>query len=337
MRLALKIGIGLVVVLAVAASGVFGALFLGAAKPDQPVGFDEVSVNDPHDRPLAVGIWYPTAAKPGLRLVGFSAQRVADDGTVVGSELPLIIISHGNGGLLSSHADTALALAAAGFVVAAVTHTGDNAQDQRYVGTTRWLVDRSRHIRLVLDYMLNDWRAHEQLDSARIGMFGFSAGGFTALVAIGGDPDLARIGTQCRARPEFACTLWPQLPSSPAPAAAWVHDPRIKAAVIAAPGYGFAFEPNGLARVTAAVQLWNGADDTNVPYQSNAAVVRELMPVPPEYHVIPGAAHFAFLAPCPAWIFPLVCADAKGFDRAAFHRDFNRSVIAFYQRQLPAK
>ena len=118
------------------------------------------------------------------------------------------------------------------------------------------------------------------------------------------------------------------------PAAEWVHDARIKAAVVAAPGYAFAFEPDGLSRVTAPVQLWNGAEDGNVPYATNAAVVQRLLPSPPDYHAVPGAGHFAFLAPCPAWLMPAICKDADGFDRAAFHAEFNRSVVRFYQERL---
>jgi predicted dienelactone hydrolase len=336
MRLRTKIAVGLVIALAVVTIAAVAALFLNAPKPEHLVGFQQATVLDPQDNPLDIGIWYPTDARPGLNLIGLSAQRVAKNGTVVGRNLPLIVISHGNGGLLSSHSDTALALASAGFVVAAVTHTGDNAQDQSYVGTPRWLIDRPRHIHLVLGYMLNAWLAHGQLDRARVGMFGFSAGGFTTLVSIGGVPDLARIASHCKTQPEFACTLWKQLPSASVPATVWTHDPLIAAAVIAAPGYGFAFEPEGLSQVTAAVQLWNGTDDHNVPYETNEAVVRRLLPTPPEYHAVPGAAHFSFLAPCPAWLIPLICEDAKGFDRVAFHQDFNRSVVAFYQKWFAA-
>ena len=319
MRVVLKIVGGIVILLTIVVVGGLASIFLRAASPAHRVGFAQVSVLDPDDKPLDVGIWYPTDSVPGTSLIGFSAQKVAGNGTVVGNDLPLIVISHGNAGLFSSHSDTALALASAGFVVAAVTHTGDNAQDQQYIGTTRWLIDRPRHIHLVLDYMLNDWPAHRQLDPQRVGMFGFSAGGITTLVSIGGVLDFAQLGAHCKAQPEFACTLWKQLPSASVAESAWVHDPRIKAAVIAAPGYGFAFEPNGLSQVTAAVQLWNGVDDHNVPYETNEAVVRKLLPTPPEYHAVPGAAHFSFLAPCPAWLFPLICKDENGFDRAAFH------------------
>jgi predicted dienelactone hydrolase len=45
-------------------------------------------------------------------------------------------------GSVGSHTDTALALASAGFVVAAVQHTEDETIDTRYVGMPRWLADR---------------------------------------------------------------------------------------------------------------------------------------------------------------------------------------------------
>lgn len=337
MKLALKIGAALLIVLVLLAVGAFATLYLNAATPEHPVGFAEIAIEDAQDKPLWVAIWYPTDSRSGLKVIGLSAQSVATNGAVAGRDLPLVVFSHGNGGLGSSHSDTALALASAGFVVAAVTHTGDNARDDSYVGTSRWLIDRPRHIHIVLDYMLNNWPTREQIDHARAGVFGFSAGGFAALVSIGGVPDLAQIARHCTAHPEFACGLWKQLPSAPVPETAWVHDPRIKAAVIAAPGYGFAFEPDGLRQVTAAVQLWSGIEDHNVPYQTNEAVVRRLLSPPPEYHAVRGAAHFSFLAPCPSWLFPLICEDAKGFDRAAFHRDFNDSVVAFYKRQLATR
>ncbi len=339
MRLALKIFGGVVLVLALVAGGAAAMFFLNAEKPEHPVGFEQVTVRDPQDKPLDVGVWYPTDSKSGRVLLGLSVQMVAVNGSVVGRNLPLIVISHGNGGAFSSHSDTALALASAGFVVAAVTHTGDNFQDQSYVGAPRWFIDRVRHIHLVLDYMLSEWPEHQQLDSTRIGMFGFSAGGTTTLISIGGVPNLAQIPLHCAKHPEFACTLWRQPPgeTQPVPTTVWVHDPRIKAAVVIAPGYSFAFEPDGLSQIKAPVQLWNGAEDTIVPYETNEAIVRRLLPKPPEYHSVPGAAHFTFLAPCPSLLFPLLCKDANGFDRLNFHHDFNRSVVTFFGTRLYAQ
>ena len=33
--------------------------------------------------------------------------------------------------------------------------------------------------------------------------------------------------------------------------------------------------------------------------------------------------------------FPRICVDAPGFDRAAFHKDFNAAIISFLRRHLP--
>jgi predicted dienelactone hydrolase len=333
MKLALRIAGGILLLLVLAVGGFAASLYFNAATSEHPVGFQQVMVRDPQDKPLTLGIWYPTDAKPGVTLLGLSMQSVARDGNVVGHGLPLIVISHGNNGTFASHSDTALALASAGFVVAAVMHTGDNAEDASYVGTPRWLIDRPRHIHLAIDYMLKAWPSRASIDSSRIGMFGFSAGGFTALVSIGGVPDFARLTAHCKVQSEFACTLWKKLPS-PVPASVWVHDPRIKAAVIAAPGYGFAFAHGGLSQVHAPVQLWNGALDLGVPYATNEAIVRAELPVPPEYHAVPGAAHFTFLSPCAGWLLPQICSEPNGFDRKAFHRTFNLSVIAFFRQHL---
>jgi predicted dienelactone hydrolase len=139
MRVMPKIVIGVVLSLALLALGIYTSFFFDPARSEHRVGFQKVRVRDSLDKPLDIGIWYPTASQLRLRIIGFSPQMVATDGTAAQSKLPLVLISHGAGGMFGAHADTALALASAGFVVAAVTHTDDDAMDYRYVGMTRWL------------------------------------------------------------------------------------------------------------------------------------------------------------------------------------------------------
>src|SRR5262249_23264443 len=78
------------------------------------VGFQQVLVSDPEGQPLQVAIWYPSASPASLVPLGLFQQRVAVNGVVSGNRLPLILISHGTGGSLASHYDTALALTQAG-------------------------------------------------------------------------------------------------------------------------------------------------------------------------------------------------------------------------------
>jgi predicted dienelactone hydrolase len=293
-------------------------------------------VPDPDGPPLEVGIWYPSDAPATSQPLLLYRQTVATGGAVAGRDLPLVVMSHGAGSSFEGHYDTALALAESGFVVAAVTHTGDNYRDQS--GFAR-LENRPRHIKALIDYMLASWPQHNRLDPMRVGIFGFSAGGFTALVAIGGVPDLSLGRSYCEAHPdEWGCRMARETGIRPsALPTAFVHDSRIAAAVIAAPGLGFSFTLAGLAGVTAPIQLWRGDSDEIVPHPRHAQNVYDGLPTKPEYHVVPNAGHFAFLAPCmPAFakIAPEGCRDPAGFDRAAFHQEFNPAVVAFFKAKL---
>jgi predicted dienelactone hydrolase len=253
------------------------------------------------------------------------------------------VISHGDGGWAGSHFDTALALAEAGFVVAAITHTGDNFNDRSYAFQARNLIGRPRHVVRTIDYMLTTWPAHERLNPAQIGIFGHSAGAFTALVASGGTPNLDRIAQRCRERPQDrACPPAAERgetnDSAPTGAPHFMHDARIGAAVIAATGLGMTFEDGGLSALKAPVQLWRAAEDRIAVDQGSMAIIRRELPTPPDEHVVPLAGHFAFLAPCSdalAAAAPVICTDAPGFDRAAFHREFNETLIGFFRARLP--
>ncbi|WP_342238387.1 alpha/beta hydrolase family protein [Inquilinus sp. OTU3971] len=322
-----------------------GVLLL-AAGPAGAVGFQSATAPDPDDRPLAIGIWYPSDAAVPDRPNTPVRQALALDGNIRGDHLPLVVISHGSGGWLGGHADLARTLAEAGFVVVAVTHTGNNYQDDSYPAARR-MVDRPRHIARVLDYMLADWSGHDRLDPARIGIYGFSYGGYTALVAIGGTPSLSLLMQHCRQVPaEWVCKKrGPGISEVPRsdelPSPVFVHDPRIRAAVISAPGLGFAFDKAALASVTVPVQLWNGIEDDRVPVATNAEAIRQALPIPPDIHLVDGAGHFAFLQPCPPKLkelepetWAMVCVDAPGFDRPAFHRQLNGDIAAFFRAQL---
>jgi len=307
--------------------------------PVLPAGFAQVRVSDPNGPPLEAGIWYPSDAPASSHQLALYTQAVAVGGEISGYGLPLVVMSHGTRGSFRQHYATALALAEAGFVVAAITHTGDNFRDQSAtLFVSAGFENRPRHIKALLDYMLASWPQRGRLDSKRIGIFGFSAGAFTALVAIGGEPDLSLGRSYCAAHPEdFGCRTARATSTRPlVQPAAFVHDPRIAAAVVVAP-LGALFAPKGLAGIKAPIQLWRGELDENLPHPRHAQNVYDGLTTKPEYHVVPNAGHFAFLAPCTpalAKVAPEGCRDPAGFDRAAFHRQFNSAVIAFFNAKL---
>jgi predicted dienelactone hydrolase len=301
------------------------------------VGFQSVRAPDPQGEPLELGIWYPSDAPASPQPLALFEQTVAPNGAISGGGLPLVVISHGTGGSLSSHYDTALALASAGFVVAAVTHTGDNSRDQS--GEFR-ILDRPRQISRALDYILNAWPGRDRLDPAKIGIFGFSAGGFTALADVGGRADFSMIAPHCRDHSdEYVCGVVARHKGEgfDATLAAALGDGRFKAAVIAAPALGFTFTADGLKDVTVPIQLWRAADDRILPNPSSSEAVHEALPRPHDYTIVANAGHFDFLAPCSdalANAAPQICRSAPGFDRTAFHRQLNAAMVEFFKKTL---
>jgi predicted dienelactone hydrolase len=332
MRRALKIIGAIVGLLLVAVAGLAVYIYSTAIEPSRPVGFQRLAIADPGHSPITAAVWYPTNAKPGFMLLGTGGLRVATDAPVEGNRLPLVVFSHGTAGSAGSHADTAMALAEKGFIVIAPTHPGDTFQAASDV--EQWLVNRSRHLGRTIDTALTTWKDRQHVDPDRIGIFGFSAGATTALISIGGKPDLSRIWSQCASQPEFICqTTSPQAYRHRGPTA-WQGDGRIRAAVLAAPGLGFTFARAGLSGVKVPVQIWAGSDDETVPPATNAGLLRNLLGQRAEMHVVPGAVHFSFLMPCGLLGPRELCGDPNGFDRPAFHRQFNSEVVRFFETKL---
>jgi predicted dienelactone hydrolase len=303
-------------------------------------GFQFIEVPADTDSPACDGaIWYPCSEPPGEIDLGkiaamFGITVIAVKGSPIsGDKLPLVVVSHGRGGHFVSHHDTIETLADAGFVVAAINHPGDTYFDMSRSGDLSAWVDRPTDIKRLIDYMLSISPAAPNIDPQRIGFYGFSRGGYTGLVLIGGNPDWAGATDFCRRSSSQWCEkiLRKEFPTQPL-----VHDPRIKAAVIADPLAVF-FTGDSLASVKVPVQLWASEFGGDGVTDRQLAAVDRNLPAKHEYHVVPNSGHFAFLAPCPpalAEAMPEICTDAPGFDRAAFHEQFNAAVLAFFRANL---
>ena len=252
------------------------------------VGFEQSHMADGTE----IGIWYPASGTVQQQRLGLYQQDAVPGGTVAGSHHPLVVISHGSGGQFAGHLDTAVALAQAGFVVAALTHPGDNWRDHSKVTQ---MALRPPALSALITYMLDSWPSHASIDPERIGAFGFSAGGFTVLAAAGGKPDLTQTLGHCADHPSFFdCAIIKEHP--PGAVGAWPElvDTRIKAIVVAAPALGFAFSPTGLSAVTLPVQLWRADEDQVLPAPFYADAVKDALPRPPEFHHVPRRRAFRF-------------------------------------------
>jgi predicted dienelactone hydrolase len=313
-------------------------LALLAGTPTRAAGFSLIEVSSDGEPALAGGVWYPCTTPPGKILIGTVTVLGAIDCLVAGHDLPLVVISHGFGGSFVGHRDVAEALADSGFIVAAINHPSDSGRspERDHKDPLAALTDRPTDIKRLIDFMLGAWPSAAKIDRDRIGFFGFSRGGFTGLALIGGKMNFRDVLPQwCpggSTQPGCTEARLHGIPTQPL-----VHDPRIKAAVIADPLLGRLFTTEGLRDVHLPVQLWASAFGGDGVTPDDAATVDRNLTAKPELRTVANAGHFAFLPPCSpdqARAHTQICADAEGFDRAVFHVEFDRQVVDFFRAHL---
>jgi predicted dienelactone hydrolase len=306
-----------------------------AAVPSLAAGFSLIEVPRDAGPALTGGVWYPCATPPGEITVGGVTMWGVKDCPVAGRDLPLVVISHGFGGSFIGHRDVAEALADAGFVVASINHPSDSGRspERDHKDVVSALTERPADIRHLIDFMLGASPIAAKIDRDRVGVFGFSRGGFTALALIGGEINfrdvLAKSCPEGSVQPGCA-----EARSRPVPTQPLVHDPRIKAAVVADPFLGHFFATEG---VHVPVQLWASEFGGDGVTHHDAATVAANLGATAELHTVTNAGHFAFLPPCSpdlAKAVPRICTDPNDFDRAAFHVEFDRQLVAFFRAHL---
>ncbi|MGI8726037.1 MAG: alpha/beta hydrolase family protein [Methyloceanibacter sp.] len=129
-------------------------------------------------------------------------MSAARDAAPAPGRFPLIVLSHGSGADQFHHRDRSTYLSPHGFIVAAIKHAGDSLDDVGGRGSDVQLTGRPWQVKQTLDAVLADPRLKTSIDANRIGMIGYSAGGYTTLTTIGGRPDYALWGVHCKEHPE---------------------------------------------------------------------------------------------------------------------------------------
>ncbi len=304
-------------------------------------GFSRISVSD-EDGTFDTMIWYPSSGpeKP-WRAGPFTVAATPNASIASSQRFPVVLFSHGSGGTPMVHRELAASLARTGLVVVAPVHVGDAAGHSRATQQAKVLMDRPRQASKALAAVLADARFAPNIDVDRLGMVGFSAGGYTSLVLAGGRPnfDLALAYCTGEGRGDVGSCRPATEKATEAPASIgnWQPDtePRIKALVLMDPLAIF-FDQASLSSVRLPVMLFRPQDSSFLGAKANALAVAENLPSPPEQVVAPGG-HFVFIDPCPEELAaeaPMICKDAAGIDRAAIHAGIERDVSDFLHRHL---
>lgn len=134
---------------------------------------------------LDAAVWYPTRKRPGTVSVGAWTFSAARNAPLLSGPWPLLILSPDSPGSRFAHHDLAASLAGRGFMVAVLTHDGDNADDMRFLYTNLHLPMRARQLSAALDLVLADPRLGDEVDPHKIGLVAFGGGGSAGLLLAG--------------------------------------------------------------------------------------------------------------------------------------------------------
>ena len=249
------------------------------------VGRTTFDVVDPAraGRTFKVDVWYPSrprdvVGKPksviDLLLAQTPSPLAYDNPVVAPGRFPLVVFSHGSGGIRFQSWFLMEHLASHGFIVAAPDHTGNTAVDAIFGSSTPFEVsarNRPLDVSLVITRMLD--RGQTETDAfdhhllrRKIAVMGHSFGGFTAVAAAAG---------------------WADVPA----------DPRVKAIIpIAAATNPFTDAQLGSVKVPS---LWlHGTSDITVPIAQTARAW-SLQTASPRYRVdIRQGGHSSFTNAC---------------------------------------
>ena len=311
-----------------------------APHPHWSVGFHEMSFLDPLDlQPMRAIAFYPSSDREHTSKIEGYTVEAGEDTRVAMGRFPMLMLSHGNTGTPLALHDLATSLARKGFVVVAVIHPGDNSKDHSRLGTLSNLYGRPIQISEAITAPLGDRMLAPFVNADQVGVIGYSAGGETALILAGAQPDLDRLRRYCQERPEDrdACTTKGELIADRDDLMP-VADPRVHALLLMAP-LSLMFGRQTLADVHVPVLLYSGENDRLVFPDKNADALARKLPVEPEFKVIPGAGHFVFMAPCndeQMAAMPGLCTDAQGVDREDIHRDLIYEAGRFFSKTLQA-
>jgi len=322
------------------------------------VGFAAITIHDPVNGGSMPGyVFYPTARPSQVTWRGPYELHATPEAKPIPGAKPLVVISHGHGGSDLGHHDLAVYLAGHGFVVATLEHPRDNFHDMSGTSTPQVLDGRPIQVRALISYLLDDPHWKKLVDPDRIGVTGFSAGGYTALMVVGAVPHFERFIAYCKRHPDDAedCAMLQKWQSEgPAGAAKlqaalaglrdglhrWgdPHDSRVKSAFVMAP-LSLVFDAAGLASIDRPVFLYYGQNDPVLLPNENVLHVAPLTKTLIGIEMIPGAGHYVFLSPCSPQLageVPGLCTDPPGVSRVLVHRQINAAALAFFRKTLIA-
>lgn len=306
-----------------------------------------LATSDPPGR-LDLNIWYPCLRQAQEINIGQWRIRGALNAKIASGKFPLIIFSHASPGNRFLYAGLAARLAENGFLVAAPNHSRDNMDNMDDMFTWRQLERRAEEIIQAMNAVLADKDLGKAVNTERIGVAGFGAGGSAALLLGGALPDCSGMETwrreagatdpYCSAlaneKLDQACRGFPLTKS--------LAKPQIRAIAAISPGFGMLFGKDSFKYFYPPLLLAGaGKDKFNNPALHSEPMARTLGKAA-LYLDLPEADAGALMDACPQPLeeeLPELCRSVSERDRAGLQARLSAAMLAFFSRHLlePAK
>ena len=292
---------------------------------------------------LDINVWYPTIRREKEFQYTPWTLYGARNGKAVEGRFPLVLVSHATPGTRFSYHDTCYALAARGFVVAALTHPNDCMNNMDNIFTWRQLTARTQELSGAIGVLEEDREMTASIDWNRIGVLGFGAGGAAALLLGGALPNCDAWAGYCGDVPrgDIYCNSWTyekmQAICASFPLKKSLADTRIKAVAIAQPGYAMLFGGDALRYFYPPLLVLASNRDTIQLRKQDAEAIARAMPGKAQFTRLKGADMGALMAACPetfAAELPELCRSVSRTERAAIHGAMQDALGEFFLKHL---
>jgi len=301
-----------------------------------------------HQTSVPVAIWYPTIEAATEIDAGPFTLTAASNAPLVEKKYPLLIISHGTGGSNIAHHPIAEALAVSGFMVAALTHPGDNYQDRSLVANKRYFDERPRQLVALLAALAQDEKLGMLIDTDRVGAIGHSAGGYAVAAMIGATPNRQNLIEHCkRVNDDPSCGYSDPALGVTSPATNHFSlrsdttsivkrsIPPVRSVALLAP-LGSVIDATSSIDKSVSVKVVSAELDRILPRQYHQSRLQQVV----EHGIFreaAGAGHFSFIAPINRpWKKQLgdVAEDPAGFDRHTFNEQLGQELAQWFSSTL---
>jgi predicted dienelactone hydrolase len=298
--------------------------------PQRSVQHTDIILRDEsRGRPVRVDLWSPADG------------RAAPSG----EGAPAVVLSHGAFGAAVNYSWLAVRLAAAGYLVAGVSHFGESfiyGEGTIDPGSILRPWERPPDCSFVLDLLLDGSVFDDVVDGRRIAAVGHSSGGATALELGGAEYDPTAMAEYCsspQAAGDRGCgyARGAETPLDRDAAVSDAQDARVQAVIALDPALGPGHTDGSLADMAVPVCVVGAVRNDFLPFEQHAARYAASIPGARLVKLDGGEGHFVFLdsatSDSASSGVPLY-RDRPGVDRDAVHERLGDTIVGFLAEVL---